>query len=65
MKQFIIDIAADGAIQIETRGFVGKACVEEAKFLKEILGRELSQQLTAAYYQTEKTVIKKHLTLCG
>ena len=65
MKQFIIDIAADGSIQIETRGFIGKACVEEAQFLKEILGRELSQRLTAAYYQTEKTVIKKHLTLCG
>jgi hypothetical protein len=29
------------------------------------LGKETSQQLTPAFYQTGKTVIKKHLKLCG
>jgi hypothetical protein len=65
MKQFIIDIAEDGSIKIESRGFVGKSCVDEAQFLKDLLGKEISNQLTAAYFSTEKTVIKKHLTLCG
>ena len=35
MKQIIVDIMPDGEIKIETRGFVGKACLEETAFLKE------------------------------
>jgi hypothetical protein len=65
MKQIIIDIADDGEIKIETRGFAGKSCIEESQFLKDLLGRELASQLTPAYYQSEKPVIKKHLCLCG
>jgi hypothetical protein len=67
MKQVIVDITDDGEIKIETRGFHGKACIEETRFLKDLLGKEISQQLTPAYYTTgkEKTCIKKHLPLCG
>lgn len=67
MKSIIIDITAEGEIKIETRGYHGKACVEESRFLKDLLGTELSRQLTPAYYQTEhsRTVVKKHLPLCG
>jgi hypothetical protein len=67
MKQIIIDIANDGEVKIETRGYSGKACVAESQFLKDVLGAETARQLTPAYYQRqgEKEVVKKHLPLCG
>jgi hypothetical protein len=66
-KSIIIDITEEGEIKIDTRGYSGKACVQESQFLKDLLGTELSRQLTPAYYQTEhsRTVVKKHLPLCG
>ena len=65
MKQIIVEVSPDGEITIETRGFKGKACLKESKFLKDVLGRELSQKLTPAYYQENKKKIKKYLQLCG
>ena len=65
MKQVIIDIMPDGEIKIETRGFVGKACLEETELLKKLLGSEKARQLTAAFYTKNKTIIKKHLPICG
>ena len=64
MKEIIIEISDDGEISIETKGFKGKTCVEEAKFLKDVLGTELSRTLTPAYYDQEHHH-KKHLQLCG
>ena len=54
MKQIIVEVSPDGEITIETRGFRGPACLKESKFLKDLLGKELSQQLTPAYYQEEQ-----------
>ncbi len=65
MKQIILDISENGEVKIETRGFHGKSCLEEAQFLKDLLGNETARQLTPAYYQTGKETIKKHLPLCG
>ena len=64
-KQIIVDIDDEGEIRIETRGYSGKSCVEETQFLKDLLGREISKQLTPAYYNHGRKVIKKHLPLCG
>ena len=64
MKEIIIDVSADGEISIETKGFSGKSCLEESQFIKDLLGKEKSQQLTPAYYQG-KQKIKKYLQLCG
>ena len=63
-KEIVIFISDEGEISIETRGFKGKACVEEAKFIKDVLGTELSRKLTPAYFDQEQN-IKKHLQLCG
>lgn len=63
MKEIIIDISDEGEVKLETRGFKGKACIEESQFLKELLGREIMKRLVPAYYQTTKT--KKYLQLCG
>ncbi len=65
MKQIIIDIDENGEIQIETRGFNGKVCIEESKFIKELLGQETAQKLTQAYYVQNKQTIKQYLQLCG
>jgi Protein of unknown function (DUF2997) len=63
MKEIIIDISDDGEIHIETKGFRGKACIEESQFLKDLLGKETFKQLTPAYYG--KNQVKKYLQLCG
>lgn len=65
MKQIIIDVSDDGEIRLETKGFTGKACIEESEFIKELLGKEKSRQLTPVYYQKVKQTIKKYLHLCG
>ena len=33
MKEIVIDIAEDGEIRLETKGFSGEVCVEESQFL--------------------------------
>ncbi len=65
MKEIIVDISSDGEIKIETKGFKGKSCIDETQFLKDLLGKETSQSLTPAYYEDQKTTVKKYLPLCG
>lgn len=65
MKEIVVDISDDGEIRIETKGFKGKSCVTEAKFLKELLGKETARALTPTYWQKGQTRIKKYLPLCG
>ncbi len=65
MKEIIVDISSDGEIKIETKGFKGKSCIDETQFLKDLLGKETSQSLTPAYYEDQKTTVKKFLPLCG
>jgi len=65
MKEIIVDISSDGEIKVETRGFKGKSCVAESQFLKDLLGKEVSQQLTPAFYQKDEETVKKYLPLCG
>lgn len=64
MKEIVIDVSADGEISIETRGFTGEACLKESQFLKDILGKEQTRQLTPAYYRGKQKT-KKYLQLCG
>ena len=67
VKEIIVDVSDDGEVKIETKGFTGKACIQESQFLKDLLGKETAQQLTPAYYQKSrnKETVKKHLPLCG
>ena len=65
MKQIIIDVMDSGEIKIETKGFQGKSCIEEAQFLKDLLGEEKARNLVPAYYTKKKTAIRKYLPLCG
>ena len=65
MKHIIIDVMDDGEIKIETKGFQGKSCIEESQFLKDLLGEETIRNLVPAFYTRKKTMIRKHLPLCG
>ena len=65
MRRIFIDISDDGEVRIETVGFSGASCIEEAKFLKELLGTETYKKLTPAYYGTVKKTTKRYLQLCG
>ena len=65
MKEIVIDVSDDGQIQVETKGFTGKSCVEEAQFIKDVLGNETARQLTPTYWQKSQAKIKKYLPLCG
>lgn len=66
-KQIIVDVMDDGEVKIETKGYAGPICVEESKFLKGALGEEVSQVLTAAYYQVDQNnnVRRTIRPLCG
>jgi len=65
-QQIVIDVNDTGEVRIETRGYRGKKCIEEARFLKELLGTETFKQLTPAYYVRTKAITKKqYLPLCG
>jgi len=65
MKEIVVDISDQGEVRLETRGFKGKACLRESRFLKDLLGKETFQQLTPAYYQDQKSTTRKYLNLCG
>ena len=65
MKEIIVDITSDGEIKVETRGFKGKSCLAESQFIKDLLGKEVSQQLTPAFYHKDEVAVKKYLPLCG
>ena len=65
MKEIVIDISDDGQIQIETKGFTGKSCIEESQFVKDVLGSETARQLTPTYWQKCRGKVKKYLPLCG
>ena len=65
MKEIVIDISDEGQIQIETKGYTGKSCLEESQFIKDVLGSETARQLTPTYWQKSQTKVKKYLPLCG
>ena len=65
MKEIVIDVSDDGEVRIETRGFSGKSCIAESRFIKDVLGKETEKQLTPTYWQKTNTKIKKYLPLCG
>ena len=66
MKQIkvIID-EISGEIKIETIGFNGPSCLEESKFLKDLIGETITKSLTPAYFTKGKVEIKKFLNICG
>ena len=46
MKTITISIDATGEVTLETSGFKGKSCLEASEFIKQVLGEEISRELT-------------------
>ena len=65
MKKIIVDVMDNGEVHLETHGFKGPVCLEQSQFLKDLLGKEIAQQLVPAFYQKDKQLITKHIPLCG
>jgi hypothetical protein len=51
LKTIEIVVAPDGSSRIETRGYTGPECRLASAFLEKSLGRQSSEQLTAAFHQ--------------
>ena len=65
LKQIIVDVSDDGEIHIETTGFSGDVCLKESKFIKDLLGHEISCQLVPTFYMRKKELVKRFLPICG
>jgi len=48
-----ITISKAGEVKVHVKGAKGKACLEYAKWLTEIVGKVKDQQLTSEYYEPE------------
>ena len=54
MKKVIrVIVSPTGEAKVETRGFSGGECREASRFVEQALGRPVSEQLTAEFYQSQ------------
>lgn len=55
MAQHEVEITIDksGEVRVHVKGAKGKACLEYAKWLTEIVGKVKSRELTSEYYEPE------------
>ena len=51
MKSIELIISPGGSVRLETRGFSGDRCVQEAQFLRRSLGQVTEQTRTPAFYE--------------
>ena len=59
-----ITISKTGDVKVHVKGAKGKACMEYAKWLTEVIGRVKDRQLTTEYYEPEvKSRIDLHQDL--
>lgn len=54
-----IIISETGEVKVHIKGVKGKACLEYAKWLTEIVGKVKEQKLTSEYYEPETKVATK------
>ncbi len=48
-----IEITKQGDVKVHIKGVKGKACLEYAQWLTELVGKVKDQQLTSEYYEPE------------
>ena len=61
-----IEITKQGEVKVHIKGAKGKACLEYAQWLTELVGKVKDQQLTSEYYEPEvKTRVDLHQELHG
>ncbi len=61
-----IEITKQGDVKVHIKGVKGKACLEYAQWLTDLVGKVKDQQLTSEYYEPEvKTRVDLHQDLHG
>ena len=51
-----IEIGKDGKVRVRTAGAKGKSCLEYIRLVEQVLGKSLSRELTAEYYEPDSKV---------
>jgi len=51
-----IEIGKDGKVRVKTAGAKGKSCLEYIRLVEQIVGKTLTQELTAEYYEPDSQV---------
>jgi hypothetical protein len=59
-EEIEIEISPSGKVTARTIGYKGKKCLDIAKVLASIVGREESRTLTGEYYESE-VQIQQHI----
>jgi len=61
-----IRIGKDGQVRVHVKGAKGKACLEYAQWLTQVIGEVQDKQLTSEYYEPEtKSRVNLHQDLTG
>jgi hypothetical protein len=50
MAEMILVFNTDGTVDKKTKGFTGKSCVEQTKFIEEALGESKNRRFNQEYY---------------
>ena len=60
-KTIEVIVSPQGHIKLETKGFVGRSCLDASRFLEEALGTKVSDHATAELYQaqSEEQILKQ------
>ena len=53
MRTIEVTIGPKGDVQLETRGFAGRACQDVSRAFIDSLGQAVAEQLTAEFYHSE------------
>jgi hypothetical protein len=53
MKVIEVQVAPDGKVVVETRGFVGQECRAASRFVEVALGERTNEQLTAEFHRNQ------------
>jgi len=51
-----IEIGKDGKVRVKTVGAKGKSCLEYIRLVEQIVGKSMSKELTAEYYEPDSQV---------
>lgn len=55
MKTVEITISPTGQSTVQTKGFTGPSCKEASRLIEQALGKTISEQHTAEFYQATST----------
>lgn len=56
IPEFDVTIGKDGKLRVEVKGSQGKACMELADLVREIIGKEDGREITSEYYNGPEQV---------